>query len=446
MTLSMKIGVTLAGLLLSVPVYSFAESVIWSENLPNLCLVGCRLRLSGVSAQVQYKVSIVNADTNASIPSGTTVNPGTRVTYKFGELEDEDVYWTGTGSGQDTPYGNFITAVGQMGDFKYVGRTGHRRDQNSYSNFVVLKPKRTLSGLPSGCTTESDGVSKTCTLTQPGTVTALFIYGDTPGRWYGWYTRKLGLVKRLMNPEGDDTIDYFQNVSVQPIPHTITVNGAVPPGEPASPPTITASGAACVTGTPFGVSMSSTDPDNDQLRYLIDWNNDAVVDQIMPIIGNSPSGTTITARRAFATEGSKTIRIRSEDATNRFSAWATFTFDCTGGTAVGALNDGNNGLSFVGDGGLGAENIPPDMTLRALPALVRKGFTTQIHWNAANVDSCTVTAPNGDSWTGENSPVGGEKSGAIQAETTYTLKCLDIRNKEHIRTTKVRILPVFQEK
>ena len=61
------------------------------------------------------------------------------------------------------------------------------------------------------------------------------------------------------------------------------------------------------------------------------------------------------------------------------------------------------------------------------------------------MQSCTVRGDNGDSWSGLQSPIGGETSATIQGQTTYTLSCIDLEGATHIKTATVRIIPTFLE-
>jgi len=84
--------------------------------------------------------------------------------------------------------------------------------------------------------------------------------------------------------------------------------------------------------------------------------------------------------------------------------------------------------------------------LQLTPTLVQSGETTQVHWSVADAQSCTVTGSNGDSWTGLQSPAGGETSKPIPSQTTYTLSCEAYANNPNITETEtVNVTPVFQE-
>lgn len=90
-------------------------------------------------------------------------------------------------------------------------------------------------------------------------------------------------------------------------------------------------------------------------------------------------------------------------------------------------------------------SLLPDIDLRVIPSLVRSGVTTKVNWNAVNVESCTISAPNGDAWSGLQSAIGGNISKPITGETTYTLSCIDLNGGTLTKQAKVRILPTFQE-
>jgi hypothetical protein len=57
-----------------------------------------------------------------------------------------------------------------------------------------------------------------------------------------------------------------------------------------------------------------------------------------------------------------------------------------------------------------------------------------------------VSAPNGDSWNGFASPVGGKNSSPITQQTTYTLACVDSAGLTITRTATVRVAPSWRER
>ncbi len=234
-------------------------------------------------------------------------------------------------------------------------------------------------------------------------------------------------------------------VPQQTIPYTITVTEA--DGNPPSNPTITAGGAgACVVGEPYTIRMTATDPEGDQIRYGVDWDANGSVDVYVPSTGYVASGVEQTASRVFSASGSYTVRVLAQDVHGFTSGYASFSFVCgdgvadtdTGDVGIGIFDSGTG----TGDGTTGAGT--PDLQIRAIPSIVSRGATTQVNWSAQNVDSCTVVAPNGDSWAGVSSPVGGETSSPIEERMVYTLTC-ESASGTRTRTATVDILPSWRE-
>jgi hypothetical protein len=122
------------------------------------------------------------------------------------------------------------------------------------------------------------------------------------------------------------------------------------------------------------------------------------------------------------------------------------TFTCSAPQAsatTSALANSNANISQNQSGNLGPPT--PQLQLTLSPSLVRREATTQVNWSATNVQSCKVSAPNGDTWSGLQSIIGGETSSSIKSATTYTLTCLDLQGATETKTATVRILPGFQE-
>ncbi len=81
--------------------------------------------------------------------------------------------------------------------------------------------------------------------------------------------------------------------------------------------------------------------------------------------------------------------------------------------------------------------------LQVQPQLIPKGLTTTVYWNVANVQSCTVTGSNGDSWSGLS---GANASAAISAQVLYTLSCVPLEGASFSsEIQQVNVVPVFQE-
>lgn len=93
---------------------------------------------------------------------------------------------------------------------------------------------------------------------------------------------------------------------------------------------------------------------------------------------------------------------------------------------------------------LGICTPPPPaevVTWTVSPLLVQRGSSVSVTWEVRNVSSCSVTRTNGSSWSGAS----GNRTDLIQEETIYTLSCLGLDGDTVTRTSKVRIVPTFQE-
>jgi len=188
--------------------------------------------------------------------------------------------------------------------------------------------------------------------------------------------------------------------------------------------------------------MSATDPDNDTLRYLVDWDGDGTVDEIIPATGYVPSGTAETASRTYSMAGTKTIKVAAQDVNGNVSGWATLNFNCTGSAADTSEQADLNNTSDQG----ASNSLSTDLTLSAVPSLVSSGATTHLNWSSTNMSACTVTATNGDTWTALQSILGGNVSKPITGQAVYTLTCLGLDNITKTKTATVNVLPKFEEK
>ena len=75
-----------------------------------------------------------------------------------------------------------------------------------------------------------------------------------------------------------------------------TTSGSCTSGDCPGTPSITAAAnQSCTVNTAYTVSFSASDPQGEQLQYLISWNGDGTVNQIVPASGYVPSGTVETA-------------------------------------------------------------------------------------------------------------------------------------------------------
>jgi hypothetical protein len=464
--------VVLAAILFTAPL-AHAESVLWntaiqdtlcedSHDLPGTTLTdACHVELDNPNVSISYSAHVVDADTGALIACGSTVPAGTHARFEFIPHVYTDIDWFGTGYSNDSPYGDWVNAGGPPAQVQclqkdFVSRSlGRVGDSDVYVPLEVNPPAESIAGL-AGLSCTSDGVSQTCQLNSAGTVSAVFQFSDTYGKfyardgrmdsyWAGWpYYGECDGGNTPMYAVSSGSA-YTLTVPQQQLSCPITVvAGTGPPTTPTVAATAATGSTSCTAGTPYSITMSATDPQSDNIRYGIDWNADGSVDEWIPATGYVPSGTQETASRTYALAGAKTVKVLAQDANGLSSGWATLSFSCADATnsAVGSFN--GNANSNVNES-TGSGSITADLSLSVVPSLVRSGDTTKVNWSAANVQSCKVTAPNGDTWSAIQSIIGGEMSSPIKAATTYTLTCLDLQGATRTKTATVQILPTFQE-
>jgi hypothetical protein len=435
--------------------------------------------------QVQYHVQVKDAATGAIVPCGSSAPAGSELVFEFAPHEYQDVYWFGTGTTWDSPYGDWNAAAALPTTNMCVQKNKFYQEsfQNNLTGYASLStnpPDENISGLDrQSCAGPSN--ARSCTMTAAGTANAVFDFAPTNARFYYGYEfdqdgRQCHVFDQALvamnGGQSDNFIFFYSNsaeyseralgghagyqkgagasdpvtvfevqVPAQSISCPITIVAANGNNPPSTPTLI--SGGQCVVGTPHTLSMVSSDPDNDNLKYGIDWDGSGSVDQWIPGSGFVASGSTQTASRTYAIPGSKTVKVLAQDTNGLSSGWATLSFNCAD-SATAALNENDTN---VGDdaGGTAPTSLLPDLDLRVIPSLVKSGNTTKVNWSATNVTSCTVSGENGDAWSGLLSALGGNISKPITGETTYTLSCLALDGATITKSATVRIIPTFQE-
>ncbi|MEN9413359.1 MAG: hypothetical protein RLZZ342_446 [Candidatus Parcubacteria bacterium] len=175
----------------STPVVQAAE-VVWNaapyERLGHPATIGT-WGLSGVQVRVSYHAKVVRTDTGVVIPCGGSVSAGTPLRFSFEPHTYNDVYWVGSGYNADSPYGDWVAGsalpAGNICVSKNLVSGPQKHTSQYYGTLSVAPPAKTIAGLPSGCTTAADGVSKACTPTDTGTISAAFKFAPTTGKFYG---------------------------------------------------------------------------------------------------------------------------------------------------------------------------------------------------------------------------------------------------------------------
>ncbi|MDR3570930.1 MAG: hypothetical protein P4L81_01885 [Candidatus Pacebacteria bacterium] len=146
---------------------------------------------------------------------------------------------------------------------------------------------------------------------------------------------------------------------------------------------------------------------------------------------------TVTCQQAWSCNGGTIIQTNTDCSTTNLST-------CT---APQYCQNGSNQCLYPA--------ITVNQGLKVTPNIVQQKETTQVSWNVANAQSCTVVGSNNDGSsqsTDQSSPgvwnatSGTKTSSAISTQTTYTLSCKAYPgNPDLLQTQAVDIAPAYHE-
>ena len=159
-------------------------------------------------------------------------------------------------------------------------------------------------------------------------------------------------------------------------------------------PTINQTAGNNENGSAQTFSFQATDPDDDQIYYEIDWNNDGSVDVATPASSYVNSGTALSGNRTWGSPGIYTFQARTVDFDNARSGWSQFSVTINQGPPPTVNLDVrvNGGVWGNGNVTVGAED---DIDLR---------------WSSSNAATCTAS--------GSGFSTGGSTSGIDNSITT----------------------------
>jgi C1A family cysteine protease len=78
-------------------------------------------------------------------------------------------------------------------------------------------------------------------------------------------------------------------------------------------------------GTAYSYTISTTDPDNDDVYYYLNWGDTYSAGGAVGWIGPYKSGQQVTLEKTWATKGNYTVRVKAKDRYGAKSDWATLT-------------------------------------------------------------------------------------------------------------------------
>jgi len=130
-------------------------------------------------------------------------------------------------------------------------------------------------------------------------------------------------------------------------PNQITDSVSVIYNQKPNAPTITGATTG-IAGVSYSFSFKASDPDSNTVRYRIDWNNDATVDQNLPSSGYVNSNTSQSTTYSWTTSGTYQIQARTQDSPGAQSSWTSHTI-VIGNPAVGGSCTASPALASTGD-------------------------------------------------------------------------------------------------
>ena len=203
-----------------------------------------------------------------------------------------------------------------------------------------------------------------------------------------------------------------RSISSSPESYVLSCSGATDSvsvtvqNQPPNAPTISGptSGETSQNNT-FG--FTATDPDNDQIYYEIDWDNNGSVDVSTPGSSYVSSGTTLNGTRSWSGAGSYTFQVRTVDFDNARSPWTQHTITITQAAPPTATIEAsvNNGSWSSSNVTIGAQD------------------DVRIRWSSANASSCSAASGSGFSASGTSGTDNSVNEPAAGNNETFSVNC-----------------------
>lgn len=414
--------------------------------------------LANTRAHTTYTAAVYDEESGVLIAENGNVSVGQKLILEFATPQYSDISWFATPGAVvrnnavtvygDSPYGEWQagaqepTIIGQDDFFGRVltqitGRTvisGNGEAgggsgltsipiayvyENVYAALTVEYPTKSIvvpSGLSCGpLSGDSSTVRRmSCTVTESGVLTPVFTVENTFGKFYTYRraaTRPFYVTEKPYFTLTSAGLPYTATISGATMPYALTAQ----PNNAPSAPTITEASEtgtsdACVF-TDVALTLTATDPDNNNIRFGIDSNNDATIDQWVPSNGTYvPAGTSLDFVQSWQTAGEKTIRVITQDEFGLTSAESTFTLT-------------------VSDTGACTPTDLPETLLTADDYDVNLGHTTTYTWSSGVYGAaCTPPYKLGDPTPAFTRGSSGTYDVLLpDGSHTYTITCKNTR-------------------
>jgi hypothetical protein len=396
--------------------------------------------LADPNITIGYDFGVFDSSGTQRIPEGSTIAQGTQVVMKFSNYVSDNIFWFGTGYSMDSPYGEWRSnanatprvsnkVVCDEKDLtqKYqlsLGSESYTFDV--YVPFVVNPPQRNLGNLNGfscgSLTTNGDGsMSAVCTATGNGTTTPTFSYDSTYGKFYYRYYDYRDMTNigwggpgcygnNIAMSDTSTVSPYVVNIPNQSYSYPIII-GAVG-NAPPTPPTMVCPGSVQV-GQDITATLTSTDPDGDQIRYATGWFSNTSPDSGWTSLVNSGTAGNLTKTGGYATANSYTVYGWAQDTNGGTSGSSSCTVTVTDVPLPPALPP-DAILDAQVNGGSWISN--PD-TLTVSP-----GDSVVLGWRGTDITNCSATA-GADFYASGPSGNDGVTNPAANNSAPYTINC-----------------------
>ncbi len=307
--------------------------------------------------EVVYRAQVAK-ETGEVLSGGEDLPAGTVLNIKFIPHVSTDVKWTPLGGVygssdwsavlSSTPYGGWgdpnmaPSTTCDAKDLVYSVDTdyGSWQDWNEsvYTPLIVKQPVKTLSNLQNlTCSSLDQNGEATCTVGGgAGPVSLSFNYATTTGKFYyraryaSNYEPHQSVINVCLKPSTDTALRMVSanTKTVVSNPYQLTTPAqsieysfnAVVDNQPPTAPDVQGPTEGLVSQL-YDFSFVSTDPDNDQVKYGIDWNNDLVVDEWFPGSGFIDDELIQNTNTSWSDVGSVTFNVLAEDSKGATSGW-----------------------------------------------------------------------------------------------------------------------------
>ncbi len=457
------------------PSIAKAESIVWGRQFQEYFY---DIRVAGAFgmdwpyAQITYHTRVLDKNTGRIIPCGSSVPVGTKLSFDFVPHQYTDIYWFAVGTTLDSPYGQWqanaarnagsVCVESNRYSFRRAGEGVTGQLNGMYADFSVNPPTKSISGLPTDqCTTKPSG-NVECTPTKAGVLSSKFTFAETFGNFWGGFTasgltgagcyasryplrRNVEGLVFFLSARGSGYEFNFEGNSRIPIPAqniscniNVTERTITPPGRVS----ITSTGGVCVVGTPKTYIFKADHPDarnpTSKLRYLIDWNNDRIVDQIIPPTGYVNSGTSKSVTHIWNSTTLKNFTINAEDMTGAVTSVTPTVYTentCVTELTYADLFSPRSAMNMYNNSSLGESSPviinPGEIEFDINPKITNT--TCKGTWKTEYVENCALYK--------QNLKVEDvETEGEMDLEPgTYELRCVQLRDGEDISATQTCI-------